>query len=100
MVISERGLDRYYLSDALHRRSDVVSNEQGSSQFTRRVQGVRKLVGESRICLGIWNVGFLTSKLRELVDTVIRIRMNILCVQETKWTSQKAKEVENTGFKL
>jgi exonuclease III len=26
--------------------------------------------------------------------------VNILCVQETKWTGQKAKEVENTGFKL
>jgi exonuclease III len=26
--------------------------------------------------------------------------VNILCVQETEWTSQKAKEVENTGFKL
>jgi exonuclease III len=26
--------------------------------------------------------------------------VNILCVQETKWTCQKAKEVENTGFKL
>lgn len=23
-----------------------------------------------------------------------------LCVQETKWTGQKAKEVENKGFKL
>ena len=26
--------------------------------------------------------------------------LNILCVQETKWKGQKAKEVENTGFKL
>jgi exonuclease III len=26
--------------------------------------------------------------------------VNILCVQETKWTCQKAKEMENTGFKL
>jgi exonuclease III len=68
--------------------------------LTRRVRGTRKLVGESRIRLGSWNIGFLTSKLRELVDTAIRRRVNILCVQETKWTGQKAKEVENTGFKL
>jgi exonuclease III len=27
-------------------------------------------------------------------------RVNILCVHETKWTGQKAKEVENTSFKL
>jgi exonuclease III len=43
---------------------------------------------------------FLTGKLRELVDTAIRRRVNILCVQKTKWTGQKAKEVENTDFKL
>jgi exonuclease III len=52
------------------------------------------------IHLGSWNVGSLTGKLRELVDTVIRRRVNILCIQETKWTGQKAKEVENTSFKL
>jgi exonuclease III len=27
-------------------------------------------------------------------------RVSILCVQETKWKGKKAKEVENTGFKL
>jgi hypothetical protein len=26
--------------------------------------------------------------------------VDILCVQETKWMGQKAKEVEDTGFKL
>ena len=30
----------------------------------------------------------------------IRRRVNILCVQETKWKGQKAKEVEVTGFKF
>jgi hypothetical protein len=64
------------------------------------VRGARKLAGESKICLSSWNVGFLTGKLRELVDTAIRRRVNILCVHETKWTGQKAKEVEDTGFKL
>jgi len=38
--------------------------------------------------------------LRELVDAAIRRRVNILCVQETKWKGQKAKAVEDTGFKL
>jgi exonuclease III len=31
---------------------------------------------------------------------MIRRRVNILCVQETKLKGQKAKEVEDTGFKL
>jgi hypothetical protein len=100
MVTSERGPDRHHLSDALHRRPDVVSKEQGYSYLTRRVRGARKLVGESRIHLGSWNVESLIGKLRELVDTMIRRRVNILCVQETKWTGKKANEVENTGFKL
>jgi hypothetical protein len=100
MVTSERGPDRHHLSDALHQCPDVVSNEQGSSHLTRRVRGARKLVGESKIRLGSWIVGSLTGKLRKLVDTAIRRCVNILCVQETKWTGQKAKEVKNTGFKL
>jgi hypothetical protein len=99
VVISERGSDRHHLSDALHRCPDVVSNEQGSSHLTRRVRGASKLVGESRIHLDSWNVGSLTGKLRELVDTVRR-RVNILCVQKTEWMGQKAKEAENMGFKL
>jgi hypothetical protein len=40
------------LSDILHRRPDVVLNEQGSSHLTRRVRGARKLVGENMIRLG------------------------------------------------
>jgi exonuclease III len=39
-------------------------------------------------------------KLREIVDTMIRRRVNILCVHETKWKGKKTKEVEDTGFKL
>jgi exonuclease III len=61
---------------------------------------VRKLVEPSKMYVGIWNIGSLTGKLRELVDIMIRRRVNILCVQETKWNGQHAKEVEDTGFKL
>jgi exonuclease III len=31
---------------------------------------------------------------------MIRRRVNILCVQKTKWKGQKAKEVKDIGFKL
>ncbi|EMS56501.1 Callose synthase 9 [Triticum urartu] len=61
---------------------------------------IRKLAEPRRIRLGSWNVGSLTRKLRELVDTTVRRGVDILCVQETKWRGQKAKEVEDTGFKL
>jgi hypothetical protein len=75
-----------------------VTNVQGSSHLSQQVQGVRKLVEPTRIRIGSWNVGSLTGKLRELVDAASRRRVSILCVQETKWKGQKAKEVENTWF--
>jgi exonuclease III len=61
---------------------------------------VKKLAEPNRMRVGTWNVGSLTGKLREVVDTMIMRRVNILCIQETKWKGQKAKEVEDTGFKL
>jgi exonuclease III len=45
---------------------------------------VRKLAEPSRVRVGTWNVGSFMGKLREVVDTMIRRRVNILCVQETK----------------
>ena len=61
---------------------------------------VRKLAELIRIRIGSWNIGSLTGKLRKLVDAAIRRRVNILCVQETKWKGQKVKKVEDTSFKL
>jgi hypothetical protein len=78
----------------------VVKNEQGSSHLTRRMRRVKKLAEPNSLRVDTWNVGSLTGKFREIVDTMIRRRLNILCVQETKWKRQKAKEVEDTGFKL
>ena len=83
-VSSEQGSGRRILSGAPHRRPGVVQNEQGSSHLPRRVRRVRKLVEPTRIRLGSWNVGSLTNKLRELVDTAVRRRVNILCVEDTK----------------
>ena len=85
---------------AFYSRPGVVKNEQGSSHFPRLVRRVRKLAEPTRICIGSCNVGSLTGKLRGLVDAAIRRRVNIICVQETKWKGQKAKKVEDTGFKL
>jgi hypothetical protein len=83
-VLNEQGLGRRILSDAVHHHPGVVKNEQGSSHLTRWMRRVRKLAEPSRLRVGTWNVGSLTDKLREIVDTMIRWRVNILCVQETK----------------
>ena len=87
-VSSEQGSDRHFLSGALHWRPGVVKNEQRSSHLSRRVRRIRKLVEPTRICLGSWNVGSLTDKLRELVDTATRRRVNILCVQVSSFGTQ------------
>lgn len=50
--------------------------------------------------MGSWNEGSLTGKLQELVDDANRRHVNTLCVHETRWAGQKARKVENTGFKL
>jgi hypothetical protein len=79
-VLSEQGLGHHILSDALHRLPGVVKNEQGSSYLTRRMRRVRMLADPSRVRVGTWNVGSLTGKLREVIDTMIRQCVNILCV--------------------
>jgi hypothetical protein len=99
-VLNEQGSGRHILINALHRRPGVVKNEQGSSHLTQRIRRIRKLAEPSRLRVGTWNVGSLTGKLREIVNTMIMRRMNILCVQEMKWKEQKVKEVEDIGFKL
>jgi hypothetical protein len=78
-VLNEKGSGGRILSDALHRRSSVVKNKQESLHLTRRMWRVRKLTETSRLCVGTWNVGSLTGKLREVVDTKIKRHVNILC---------------------
>ena len=47
---------------------------------------------------GTWNVGTLSEKSLELVDVFRNRRVDIICIQETKWKGQKAKEIG--GYKL
>ncbi|KAM1334369.1 hypothetical protein COP2_010404 [Malus domestica] len=36
----------------------------------------------------------------EVVEVMVRRRINIMCLQATKWVGLKAKDLENSGFKL
>ncbi|KAL5187393.1 Craniofacial development protein 2 [Glycine soja] len=83
----------------LHRRPDVVKSKQGFPHFRERVW-VKKLVHDWRIRFGTWNIGTLTGKSMEIVDVMVRRKINFMCLQETKWTGEKAKELDNSGFKL
>ena len=65
-----------------HRCSGVVINEQEFLHYGR--VRVKKLVHDSKLRLVIWNIGTLTGKGMEIVDTMIRRKVNIICLQETK----------------
>ena len=56
---------------------------------------VNKLFHKSMKHFGIRNVGTLTSKSMDMVDTMIRKRINFMCLQENKWVGEKAKELDN-----
>ena len=84
---------------ALHRRLGAVKNGQRFSRFSGQAQ-VQKLVQDYRFRVATWNIGTLNGKTMELVDVMIRRRVSIAYVQETKWTGEKARKIEDTGFKL
>ena len=60
---------------------------------------LKKPVKEWKIRAGTWNVGTLTGKLREIVDVMERRKVDFLCVQETRWKGNSAREIGN-GYKL
>ena len=70
----------------------VVSASHPGGKGGRRVGGFRN------VCLAYWNIGSLMGKSIELVKLLRRHRINIACVQETKWVGAKAREVD--GYKL
>ncbi|XP_059301993.1 uncharacterized protein LOC132053918 [Lycium ferocissimum] len=63
-----------------------------------RVGGAKGVEGASRLRVGSWNIGTLSGKSIELVKILKKRRINIACVQETKWVGPKAKDVD--GYKL
>ncbi|VFQ71221.1 unnamed protein product [Cuscuta campestris] len=52
----------------------------------------------SHVRFGSWNIGTLTGKSIELVQVLKRRRIQVACVQETRWVGTKAREFD--GFKL
>ncbi|KAK3515348.1 hypothetical protein QTP70_018020, partial [Hemibagrus guttatus] len=61
-----------------------------------QMQGSNKSVG---LRIGTLNVGTVTGKGRELADMMERRKVDILCVQETRWKGSKARSI-GAGFKL
>ncbi|XP_059310894.1 uncharacterized protein LOC132062318 [Lycium ferocissimum] len=59
-----------------------------------RVGGVRWVKGVSSLRVWSWNIGTLSGKSIELVKILKKRRINIACVQKTKWVGSRAKDVD------
>ena len=85
------------ISDAQNRAPGTVRNRQGVPQSAR--VRLKKRGSGRRIRIGSWNVGSMTGKSMEIVDVMKRRRIDVLCVQETKWKGNRAREI-GEGYKL
>ncbi|XP_071695837.1 uncharacterized protein [Rutidosis leptorrhynchoides] len=54
-----------------------------------------RLARLGRIRVGSWNVGTLTGKRYELVETLRECKVDILCVQETRWKGRGAARIND-----
>ena len=45
-------------------------------------------------------MGILTSKTMEVVDVIIRRKINIMCLQEMRWVGKKIKILSESGYKI
>ncbi|KAK3545113.1 hypothetical protein QTP70_000833 [Hemibagrus guttatus] len=76
----------------------TVGRRSGGGRRVRRQREKRK--GKSvGLRIGTLNVGTMTGKGRELADMMERRKVDILCVQETRWKGSKARSI-GAGFKL
>ena len=51
-----------------------------------------------RIRFSTWNIGTLKGKVWEVTGVRRDRKINILCLQETKWVGEKAKDID--GYKI
>ena len=94
------------VGDAQHDRRGAVKNGlrlpyQERIRLKKIAQRRRKKKdGAKRIVkIATLNVGTMTGRGREIVDVMQRKKVDIMCVQETRWKGQKAKEI-GEGYKL
>ena len=53
----------------------------------------RRMGGKMEVKVGTLNVGTMTGKGRELADMMVKRKVDILCVQETRWKGSKARNI-------
>ncbi|XP_042477669.1 uncharacterized protein LOC122059028 [Macadamia integrifolia] len=80
----------------------VKESHSNDTRYQSTLQHVQEHVqnvdNKRRIRCASWNIGSLTGKSLELIDVMRRRRINIACIQETRWKGMKAKMLDD--FKL
>ncbi|XP_071740687.1 uncharacterized protein [Rutidosis leptorrhynchoides] len=84
------GIDISHRDD--HLRSYPLSLAAGRARGSSRGN---MLLNPIKIRVESWNVGSLTSKSLELVNTPLKSKVDILCVQVTRWRGQEAVVIED-----
>ncbi|XP_071699642.1 uncharacterized protein [Rutidosis leptorrhynchoides] len=59
----------------------------------RGVRGGSRVATLGKIRVGSWNIGTLTGKRIELVDTFLKSNVDIGCVQETRWKGEEVVDI-------
>ncbi|XP_071729179.1 uncharacterized protein [Rutidosis leptorrhynchoides] len=62
---------------------------------TRGVRGGNWVAAPGRIRVGSWNVGTLSGKRYELAEIFLKRKVDIVCVQETRWKGSEAVEIND-----
>ena len=73
----------------------------GGKQWRRRKERnkERKKAKKVKLRFGTLNVGTMTGKGKEVADVMERRRVDILCVQETRWKGERARCIGG-GYKM
>lgn len=88
----------YPLGDARQQHPATRTSGQGLLHHSGRVQR-KKQAREIRLRYTSWNIGTMTGRAKELADVLKRRRINVACLQETKWKGTKAREI-GEGYKF
>ena len=69
-----------------------------SSSILQKKGYIKKQVNECRIRFSTWNSEILKGKAWEVICVMMDRKINILCLQETKWVGEKDKYIDGYKF--
>ncbi|CAH0728115.1 unnamed protein product, partial [Brenthis ino] len=95
-VRNTRNTRAFPLSDVGDDKTAKYARASPKSDGRAKQQGT---VTMSELRIASWNIGTMTGRSAELSAILERRRINICCVQETKWKGAKSRQI-GKGFKL